>query len=146
VENTPKLFTVEEVNALIPTLTVRIGRQLELQSDIEQGLGELAKLSQEVPISLEPAPIDEPEVERLKRQVKNKIGLYEFGWIEIQELGVVVKDPRIGLLDFYGRVEGRLVWLCWRYGEESLGYYHELEAGYSGRRPLGPETRARLLN
>jgi hypothetical protein len=36
--------------------------------------------------------------------------------------------------------------LCWRYGEDSLCYYHELEAGYPGRRPLTPDVRRQLLN
>ena len=79
-------------------------------------------------------------------ELRDRIACYQEGWQRVQELGAVVKDPQIGLLDFYGRIEGRLVWLCWRYGEDALGYYHELEAGYSGRRPLGPETRDRLLN
>jgi hypothetical protein len=61
-------------------------------------------------------------------------------------MGVLIKDPQIGLLDFYGRIDGRLVYLCWRYGEEALGYYHELEAGFAGRRPLARETREKLLN
>ena len=46
----------------------------------------------------------------------------------------------------YGRVDGKLVWLCWRYGEDSLGYYHELTAGYSGRRPLSADVRRKLVN
>jgi hypothetical protein len=82
----------------------------------------------------------------MKTELRRRIAHYEDGWRHVQELGAVVKDPQIGLVDFYGRIEGRLVWLCWRYGEESLRYYHELEAGYSGRQPLRPETRARLLN
>jgi len=50
------------------------------------------------------------------------------------------------MVDFYGRIDGRLVWLCWRYGEETLRYFHELDSGYSGRKPLRPEARERLLN
>jgi len=64
----------------------------------------------------------------------------------VQTLGGVIKDPQTGLVDFYGRIEGRLVWLCWRYGEDSLGYFHELESGYAGRKPLTPDVRRQLLN
>jgi hypothetical protein len=52
----------------------------------------------------------------------------------------------MGLLDFYGRIEGRLVWLCWRYGEDKLDHYHELDSGFSGRRPIGNVARQRVLN
>jgi hypothetical protein len=58
----------------------------------------------------------------------------------------VVKDPQTGLVDFYGRIDGRTVWLCWRYGEDCVGYYHDLDAGFSGRRPLTADVRRVLLN
>ncbi len=71
---------------------------------------------------------------------------YEAGWRRVQAMGGVVKDPQAGLVDFYGRIEGKLVWLCWRYGEEMVGYFHDLDAGLAGRRPLTPEVRRVLLN
>ncbi len=51
-------------------------------------------------------------------------------------LGVTIKDIDAGLVDFLGLRNGREVYLCWRYGEEELGFWHELNAGFSGRRPL----------
>jgi hypothetical protein len=142
----PRVFTIEEVNGLIPRLAELVAQQLLQQSDIERRLAELSRLTGTVPSSLEPDHADASEIARIKDELRERIARYQQGWQRVQDLGAVVKDPQIGLLDFYGRIEGRLVWLCWRYGEESLGYYHELEAGYSGRRPLGPETRDRLLN
>jgi hypothetical protein len=61
-------------------------------------------------------------------------------------MGGVIKDPQTGLVDFYGRVGEKLVWLCWRYGEDSLSHYHDLEAGFAARRPLTAEVRRALLN
>jgi len=77
---------------------------------------------------------------------RERVRRYEAGWDEVQQLGCVVKDPRIGLVDFYGRIEGRTVWLCWRYGEESIGYYHDLDSGFSGRRALTAAVRRTLVN
>lgn len=51
-------------------------------------------------------------------------------------LGIMIKDIDAGLVDFLGLRNGREVYLCWRYGEEELGFWHELNAGFSGRRPL----------
>ena len=141
-----RIFTIEEVDALIPSLNELLGRQFVAQKEIEARLTELARLTGSLPQSLDPKPDDASEVERIKRDLREQIKTYEDGWQAVQALGAVVKDPQIGLLDFYGRIEGRLVWLCWRYGESSLSFYHELEAGYGGRRPLGAETRERLLN
>jgi hypothetical protein len=141
----PRVFTIEEVEALIPTLAHLVTAQLEQQGDIEQRLAELARLAGGLPRSLDDEPSDGSDVARLKRELRDRIACYEEGWRKVTELGAVIKDPQIGLVDFYGRIDGRLVWLCWKYGEESLGYYHELETGYSGRRPLAP-VRERLLN
>jgi hypothetical protein len=141
-----RIFTIAEVDALIPELSELVGEQLLRQSEIEQCLGELTRVAGGLPRTLEPDSADSEIVARHKTELRRRIAHYENGWRGIQELGAVVKDPQIGLVDFYGSIDGRLVWLCWRYGEESLRYYHELESGYSGRRPLRPETRARLLN
>jgi hypothetical protein len=96
--------------------------------------------------SLDPEPSEGAALGQLRSKIRSTIGRYEQGWRDIQTLGAVVKDTSLGLLDFYGRFEGRLVWLCWRYGENKLGYYHELDTGFSGRRALGMETRNRVLN
>lgn len=54
----------------------------------------------------------------------------------INELGGVVKDVGLGLVDFPSLREGRRVWLCWRLGEESIEYWHGIEEGFAGRKPL----------
>jgi hypothetical protein len=142
----PPLFTIPEVNALIPTLNLIVAQQLREQSDIEQGLAELTQRGGRTPESLEPSADDESDVQKLKTELRQRIGRYDSGWRKVRALGGIVKDPQIGLVDFYGRVEGRMVWLCWRYGEDSLGYYHDLEEGYSGRRPLSANVRKHLVN
>jgi len=145
-ENGTRLFSIAEVNALIPTISVLVAQQLREQSEIEQGLAELARRTGRPPRSLVQNPEDARDVTRIKRDLRERVRRYEAGWERVQELGGVVKDPQTGLVDFYGRIEGRTVWLCWRYGEDSVGYYHDLDAGFSGRRPLTPDVRRALLN
>jgi hypothetical protein len=55
---------------------------------------------------------------------------------ELSNLGVERKDYESGLVDFVGRHEGRDVYLCWKLGEERIGYWHELNAGFAGRKPI----------
>jgi hypothetical protein len=50
--------------------------------------------------------------------------------------GIEIKDPEKGLIDFYHEREGRVVYLCFHLGEEDIGYWHELAAGFAGRQPL----------
>ncbi len=54
---------------------------------------------------------------------------------DIAELGVELKDPDRGLVDFRTRYRGREVYLCWQLGEGSrISYWHDLEAGFAGRK------------
>lgn len=55
---------------------------------------------------------------------------------QIDAWGVTLRDIGTGLVDFPALVNGRPVWLCWKLGEGEIGYWHELEAGIAGRRPL----------
>ena len=61
-------------------------------------------------------------------------------------MGAVLKDPRTGLVDFYGQVDGKRVWLCWKYGEDAVTHYHGLDEGFSGRKAIEPAMRSRHLN
>jgi len=144
--NTQRVFTIAEVNALIPDLSDLVGDQLREQSDIEHGLAELTALCGTTPESLETDAADLREVVKLKRELSKRIARYEAGWARVQTMGGVIKDPQIGLVDFYGRIGGKLVWLCWRYGEDKLTHYHELESSYFGRHALSADQRRELLN
>jgi hypothetical protein len=56
--------------------------------------------------------------------------------LELQEHGIVLRDLDRGLVDFPALREGREVYLCWEEGEPEIGYWHEPDAGFAGRRPL----------
>ncbi len=56
--------------------------------------------------------------------------------IELRELEVVLRDLDRALLDFPSLRDGQEVYLCWQEGEDEIGYWHEPEAGFAGRRPL----------
>ncbi len=142
----PRVFTIEEVQSLIPELTEMVRQQLSLRSDIEKGVGDLATLQGAPPTSLDENADDPARVLALKREIRSRVENYERGWNAVEKLGAVVKDPRIGLLDFFGHVEGKLVWLCWRFGEARIEYYHDLDAGFAGRRAIHQDTRKRHLN
>ena len=55
---------------------------------------------------------------------------------ELEAVGVEVKDEATGLLDFPGELDGRRVYLCWKRGEERVAFWHDIETGFRGRRPL----------
>ena len=57
----------------------------------------------------------------------------------LSRAGVLVKDPREGLLDFPARRDGRPVFLCWKVGEREIRYWHEVDGGFIGRKPVDEE-------
>ena len=140
------VFTLEAVNALLPRLNAVMAAQMERRAAIEERLEELRTSSGAAPDSLEVEVSDPPHVRELKEDVAERMEAYRLGWGEVEAMGAVLKDPRAGLVDFYGQVDGKLVWLCWKYGEPSVSHYHRLDEGFSGRRPILPKVRDRHLN
>jgi hypothetical protein len=142
----PSVFTLEAVNALVPRLEELVAAQMGRRVEIEERLGRLAKLVGEVPDSIALEDRDPPQVRSLKQELVERVEKYQSAWQEIEEMGAVLKDPKTGLLDFYGQVDGKLVWFCWRYGEGAVTHYHSLDEGFAGRKPIEPTMRQRHLN
>ena len=123
----PKLFTVEEANALLPELE-------ELLSNI---FVHRDQMRQKAP-HLE--PILKASVSNGGGRVGSEYGVEAYSLYlaieRIRELGVLLKDLDMGLLDFPHERDGRVVFLCWHPPEERVGYWHEIQEGYAGRQPL----------
>lgn len=75
----------------------------------------------------------EEHIEELLAAIRERVG-------RITGLGIEVKDIENGLVDFLSRRDGRAVYLCWRFDEPDIGYWHELDAGFAGRQPLEPRS------
>ena len=122
-----RLFTVEEANALLPELEELL-RELSVHRDQMR-----EKASHLEPILLSSASNgggrvgSEYGVEAYKLYLAAE---------RIRGLGVLLKDIDMGLLDFPHERDGRVVFLCWHPPEERISYWHEIQAGYSGRQPL----------
>lgn len=127
------LFTVEDANRTLPLVQrivddivqqYRLWREkvleLDLISSTSRG-GEQRVRAEEL----------ERDSQRLAREID---GFKR----ELEELGIQLKDPRLGLVDFPSEMNGRAVLLCWRLGESEVGFWHEVDAGYAGRQPLSP--------
>lgn len=123
----PRLFTVEEANALLPTLREILG-DVAFHRDAMR----------------EKAPHLEPILRSAGANGGGRVGS-EYGVeaynlyraIErIRTLGVLLKDLDAGLLDFPHERDGRVVYLCWQPPEESVAFWHEIDTGYAGRQPL----------
>ena len=126
-----RVFTLEEVNDLVPKLSVAVKEQLERRSEIESLLIQLGRELGDVPDRIVLDPSDPADLRALKRDLVSRIEVYRAGWKAIEDVGAV---------------DGKLVWLCWRYGESEVAHYHALTEGFSGRKPIAQSMRSRHLN
>src|SRR5687768_1091902 len=117
-------FTLAQANSALP-LVRRIvgdivkthGLVLRLQADIENANNARDQAATQT-------KLDE-SVTRLEDYIE-----------ELSEVGCELKDYQVGLIDFVGRHQTRDVYLCWKLGEETIAYWHEINAGYTGRQPI----------
>jgi hypothetical protein len=117
-------FTVEEANALLPELSEALARIREARQVLLRGAERLSKTA---PLNggAEPTPEYWEATLTLRRDVER-----------ITAMGIVLRDAEGGLLDFPADREGELVFLCWRLGEPSVGWWHTPQGGFAARRPL----------
>ena len=122
-----KLFSVEEANALLP----------ELKRLLDEARARRNAMREKAP-DLQPILEASPGNGGGKKGSEFGVDAYRLHLAlgRITELGVVLKDLDSGLLDFPHLREGRVVFLCWHPPEERVEYWHEISAGYAGRRPL----------
>lgn len=122
-----RLFTVEEANGLLPRLR-------ELFAEVARHRDAMRDRNLQVEEVLENAPADSGS-RAASEYLAEAHGLYR-SMEQIRELGVMLKDLDAGIMDFPCERGGELVFLCWHPREESVRYWHEVEDGYRGRRPI----------
>lgn len=79
---------------------------------------------------------DPAEARRVRLRMQGVIDQMSAAVARIDALGITLRDIERGLIDFPALVSGRQVWLCWQLGEDDVAFWHELETGFGGRRPL----------
>jgi hypothetical protein len=128
-----RFFTVDEANRALP-LVRRIMADIVEENE---RLQELLPVLKEARLRARRYGPDE-QLDRLRREVAEISARLEGYLGELSHIGCLFKGPQ-GLVDFYSTHEGRPVYLCWHYGEEEIRFWHELEDGFAGRRPLEPD-------
>lgn len=130
-----KTFTLEEAQVLLPVLRSLVKRAMDDKRVIEAVEKELQDLKHRILLSggllVDVAAVARRRAERDKafQDIKDTLA-------EIDAIGVQVKDLDIGLLDFPCAVDDEIVLLCWKYGEEKIEFWHGMEEGFKGRKPI----------
>jgi hypothetical protein len=131
-----RVFDVDEADALIPRLEFLVGRLQSCARQLRDGVSGLAA-EREVPV----ASLSMPEVLRLRPGLHRLVEEISRVVNEIEELGGVLKDLELGLVDLPADIGGERVFLCWQYGEKAVEFWHRVEDGFAGRQPLRRRAR-----
>ncbi len=132
-----KLFTVEEADKLIPQVRrflkeLRVCRDRVEKLEKEKAVEELSWLQPDGTVS----PKAKEQLERLQEEQKEQAASFEKLLREMALLGAQLKDLDEGLVDFFTPRGEEMVYLCWKEGENRIRFWHDLESGFGGRRPL----------
>jgi hypothetical protein len=106
----PIFFTPKQANEFLPEVKETVERSIAIKKEAD-ALKDEAEMTD--------------AMERLGREIQ-----------KLEELGCVLKDLNIGLLDFPAVRLGRRVWLCWKLGEDHVAFWHDQHEGYAGRKPV----------
>lgn len=128
-----QLFTVDQANRTLPLVRRIVEDLVREHRERSEKVLELDILSTATPSG--PPDSRVVALERQIRVLSRDIEDYER---ELSALGIQMKDPRMGLIDFPSNLDGRRVLLCWHLGETSVQFWHDETSGFAGRQPLSP--------
>jgi hypothetical protein len=123
---TKKHFTVAEANAVLPLARAIVRDIAELANRLQERYDRLTAEG-------EFAGVNREELEQELEQDQERLQEYHE---ELQRLGIELKDFHAGLIDFPSWMGKREVYLCWKLGEPQVSHWHELDAGFAGRRKI----------
>lgn len=129
-----KLFTKEEADRTLPLVRV-IVRDIVTDYDV------YTKKSQELNaitarMAARPTKDDLKAQQALEEEVGAVKKRIAEAAMELEKLGIELKDCQMGLVDFPAKIGGDIAYLCWKYDEAKIGFWHGLSEGFAGRRPL----------
>ncbi len=130
-----RTFTLEEAQLLLPALQSLLRRAVTEKQQIETNTKEFQQLAGHV-FASGGCELDVVALSRRRAERDKAVQHLKDAVEEITALGVQVKDLDMGLLDFPCVVDGETILLCWKLGEERISYWHGLEEGYKGRKPI----------
>ena len=130
-----KRFTLGEAERLLSRLEPLLRNAIDLKLELEQAQGELNRYRERVAI-MGGMNLDRDRVTEVRARVEAAT-LHLRGVLEqVENLGCLVKDLDTGLVDFPTLLRGDEVYLCWRLGEPGIGFWHGVDEGFRGRKPV----------
>ncbi len=129
-----KSFTIEQANKTIPFVKLVVKDIMDKYERLEGKRRDYERAKRREESTGTDA--DHDHVEQLEEETRVLAEEITTHIQELEQVGCQLKDFRTGLLDYPAELEGRTILLCWLYGEDDILFWHEVDAGFSGRQPI----------
>lgn len=117
-------FTLEQANATLSLVRRIVADVVRTHSDAAKAQQQFEKV------------VGAAEQKPIQARLEHAMHRLEDFVDELSEIGCELKDYQTGLIDFTGRHMGRDICLCWKLGEDYIAYWHEMNTGFAGRKPV----------
>jgi hypothetical protein len=131
----PKRFTLAEAQRLIPEVYRLMREAVALKNQSQEAEGAMQGLNQRI-MMMGGMTVDRPHAVEARKRRDAIMASLRAALEAVQEIGCVVKDLDLGLVDFPTLFRGEEVYLCWKLGETVIQYWHGLDEGFRGRKPI----------
>lgn len=131
-------FRVEDAEALLPMLREALQRAAVIRAEAEKAEQELKSFRESI-VRAGGMLVDHARVLDLRSRFSDAQGRLGRLVEEVQSTGCLIKDLSQGLIDFPALRNGVEVFLCWKLGEPGIAFWHGIQEGFRGRRPIGKE-------
>jgi hypothetical protein len=130
-----KRFTLSEARQLLPLVGRLLRDSVAHKAEYQESERQIQAFSGQITL-MGGMVVDRNRVLAARAQRDESAARLKTALEQIQETGCLIKDLDIGLVDFPTLFRGREVYLCWKLGEEDITFWHGVEEGFAGRKPI----------
>lgn len=134
-------FTLKQAEALLTDVREAIRRAIELKSEYQEAAEAYSSAATRISM-LGGALVDRESILALRSSRDTAAAELQDAIDSIHEYGCLVKDLDVGLIDFPTLYKGEEALLCWKLGEDAIGFWHGVNEGFRGRKPIDQEFLA----
>jgi hypothetical protein len=136
-----RYFTLDQAERQLPEVERLLREALYHKAEAQRAHDEMEAETQRIRMS-GGVRVDHQKILAVRSRRDTSATALQAAMEDIGELGALVKDLDIGLIDFLTLFENREVCLCWKLGERGISFWHSMEDGFRGRKPIDDTFRA----
>ena len=135
-----KRFTLDEAQGLIPEVDRLVREAVASKSQFDEAERALQSFTERI-MMLGGVLVDRARAFEVRNRRESAVSCLRNNIQRVQEIGCVVKDLDVGLVDFPTLFRGEDVYLCWKLGERAIGFWHGVDEGFRGRKAIDQDFR-----